>query len=68
MRLSTYTAFDGAAGGEYRITVELRRPAFTPDGKRGPNLLPALWADANTTPLTVVINPGKNDLPIKLSK
>jgi hypothetical protein len=68
VRLSTYTAFDGVPAGEYACTVELRKPYFTPDGKRGPNLLPARYASTETTPLTVKIKPGKNELTLELTK
>ena len=68
MRLSTYSAFDGVPAGEYKVTAELRKPFFTPDGKRGPNLLPARYSSTETTPLVVTIKPGKNELTIELTK
>jgi hypothetical protein len=68
LRLSTYTAYDGVPAGEYAITAELRKPQFTPDGKRGPNLLPARYADVKTTPLKCRITTGKNVLKIDLGK
>src|SRR5262249_6335119 len=58
VRLSSYTAFDGAPAAEYAITVELRKPAFTHEGKRGPNQLPAKYADEKTTPLSVTVKAG----------
>src|SRR5262249_39565293 len=41
LRLSTYSAFDGAPAGEYAVTVVLRKPLFSADGKFGPNAYPA---------------------------
>jgi hypothetical protein len=67
-RLSTYTAFDGVPAGEYAITVELRKPLFTLEGKRGPNLLPAAYGDAARTPLRVTVKPGKQVFDIVLAK
>jgi hypothetical protein len=68
LRLSTYTAYDGVPAGDYAITVELRKPQFTPDGKRGPNLLPARYAQPKTSKLTYSVKPGKNVLNLELSK
>jgi hypothetical protein len=67
LRLSTYTAFDGVPAGEYAITVELRKPFFTPEGKRGANLLPEKYARTQTSGLTCTIKPGKNELALELS-
>jgi hypothetical protein len=67
-RLSTYTAFDGVPAGDYAITVELRKPLFTLEGKRGPNLLPARYADSTTSGLTYTVKPGRQVLDINLNK
>ncbi len=67
-RLSTYTAFDGAPAGEYAVTVELRKPRFTKEGKRGPNLLPARYADSTKSGLRVTVKPGPNTIDFQLAK
>lgn len=66
--LSTYQAHDGAPAGEYAVTVVWRKPFFEDDGKPGPNLLPAAYANAKTTPLKVVLKAGANDLELNLTK
>jgi hypothetical protein len=66
-RLSTYEAYDGAPLGPYGVMVTLRRPLFTPEGKRGPNLLPAKYADPKTSGLKVELSgAGKKAIEIKL--
>jgi hypothetical protein len=57
-RLSSYTAFDGAPAAEYTVTVEQRKPYFTAEGRPGPNLLPAKYADTKTTPLAATVKAG----------
>ena len=64
---STYTAGDGLAAGKYNVSVELRRPLFTPEGKPGPNLLPAKYARGSTSPLQVEIKEGDNEVKLELS-
>jgi hypothetical protein len=59
LRLSTYAAFDGVPAGDYAVTAELRKPFYTPEGKRGPNLYPAQYADVKTTLLKAVIKAGE---------
>jgi hypothetical protein len=66
VRLSTYTANDGAPAGEYTITVERRKPRFDPNGKPGPNDLPARYASEKTSGLTVTVKPGVNNLDLEL--
>jgi UDP-2,3-diacylglucosamine pyrophosphatase LpxH len=67
-KLSTYAAYDGAPAGEYAVLLEQRKPLFLPDGKRGPNLLPAAYADVKTTPLRAEVVRGKdNDLLFNLT-
>jgi hypothetical protein len=69
LRLSTYEAFDGVPAGDYAITVELRKPMHLPDGKQGPNLLPARYADPKKSGLTVTVKPGQtNVLALNLDK
>ncbi|MGL4555389.1 MAG: metallophosphoesterase, partial [Gemmataceae bacterium] len=66
-RLSTYAANDGAPMGPYAATVTLRRPLFGPDGKPGPNLLPAKYADVKTSGLTAAVGaPGKQKFTLEL--
>jgi hypothetical protein len=66
-QLSTYEANDGVPSGEYRVTVELRRPRFDASGKPGLNVLPAKYADAKTSPLKCAIKPGDNTLKLELA-
>lgn len=66
VRLSTNRAFDGVPVGEYAITVEMRKPRFTVEGKRGPNVYPAKYADVNTTPLKAAIKAGQQTLELDL--
>lgn len=58
VRLSTYQAFDGVPAGEYAVLVALRKPEFTVEGKRGPNLLPAKYDSTKTTPLRAIVKAG----------
>ncbi|HZT81030.1 MAG TPA: metallophosphoesterase [Gemmataceae bacterium] len=66
--LSTYTANDGAAEGEYTVTIVWRKPMLDAEGKPGPNLLPARYADAKTSGLKATIKAGKNELSFELRK
>jgi hypothetical protein len=66
--LSTYTANDGAPAGTFTATVVLRRPLMTPDGKAGPNLLPARYASTTTSGLKVEIKEGDNQIRLELSR
>ncbi len=63
---STYRANDGLAAGKYRVTVEKRRPMLTPEGKPGPNLLPARYAKAATSGLEVEIKPAGGEVRLEL--
>lgn len=67
-RLSTVTANDGVPAGEYTVTLTLRRPLFTPEGRPGPNTLPEKYARASTSPLRAKIVPGKNDVVLELHR
>ncbi len=67
-RLSTATANDGVAVGEYVATVTWRRPLFTPEGKPGPNALPELYARPATSPLRAKIVEGKNEVVLELHR
>jgi hypothetical protein len=68
LQLSTYTAFDGVPVGEYAITVELRKPLFTLEGKLGPNILPERFAGPKTSGLRYTVKPGQNTINIDLVK
>lgn len=68
VRLSTYAAFDGVPAEEYAVTVVLRKPFFTPEGKPGPNTLPERYATVKTTPLKATIRSGKpNTIKLNLT-
>ena len=67
-QLSTVTANDGVAVGEYTVTVTLRRPLFTPEGRRGPNALPPKYAQAAASPLRAKVVQGKNDIVLELQR
>ncbi len=65
--VTTYEPGDGAPPGEYKVTVEWRRP---PDGHAGggddlppPNVLPAAYSNPRTTPLVVAVEETENDFP-----
>ncbi len=67
-RLSTVRANDGVPVGEYVVTVALRRPLFTPEGKAGPNHLPDRYAKEATTPLRAKVVEGKNSVTLELNR
>ncbi len=63
--LSTFHSNDGAPAGSYAITVELRAPRQVGEEitRDGPNLLPAGFADPQTTPLRYQVEAGENEVP-----
>jgi hypothetical protein len=65
-QLSTYKANDGAIPGEFAVTVELRKPLFTPEGKAGPNQLPTQFASADKTPLRVTVKREEATIDLNL--
>lgn len=69
--LGTYGKNDGAPAGEYKVTVQCFQKlsmAEMESGRLPRNLLPARYAKAETTNLTVQIKEGDNQLPtIKLT-
>lgn len=67
-QLSTYDQADGAAAGEYKVTVEYYRPVKNGSGfEPGPNVLPAKLARPETSEISVRVAEGKNTLaPISL--
>ena len=68
--LSTYESRDGAAAGEYSLTIELRK--LVKDGgdfKAGPNVLPARYSKPATSKLEVRVAEGMNQVePIQLRR
>ena len=65
-RLTTYNGFDGAAAGEYTVTLSWRERLC--DGKAGPSLLPDRYGKADQTPLRATISAGPNKLILELKK
>jgi len=64
--LSSYAANDGAAAGEYDVTVGWREKLR--DGTPGPSLLPERYGKTATSGLKATIAAGKNDLVLELTK
>jgi hypothetical protein len=62
--LTSYDTDDGAPAGDYTVTVELR-PLVRRGGDitAGPNTLPSKYCRAETSPVTVQIAEGRNELP-----
>lgn len=67
-QVTTYEQADGAAEGEYAITVESFKPIKTANGlEPGPNILPPKFARPDSSGITVTVAKGKNTLdPISL--
>jgi hypothetical protein len=69
-RLTTYLPNDGAPSGDYKLTVEWKKPVeirgeMTP----GPNLLPEALSKPESSRLSVTIKWGSNELaPVEISK
>jgi hypothetical protein len=62
--LGTYAKDDGAPAGEYRMTIQwFSRRDRKDDGRFLDNALPAKYARAETSDLTVRIQPDKNEIP-----
>jgi hypothetical protein len=65
--VTTYEPGDGAPPGEYKVTVEWRRPVAgresAGDDQPPPNVLPSTYASPQTTPLTVTVEEGENEFP-----
>lgn len=59
--LGTFRKGDGAPAGDYVATVQWFRVAK--DGSVGGNALPKRYASPTTSPLTVTVHAGVNDLP-----
>jgi hypothetical protein len=61
---TTYEQADGAAAGEYRVTVEYYRPIQNGSSlEPGPNVLPPKFSRPETSDITVRVSTGKNTLP-----
>ena len=69
-RLTTYEAGDGAAVGEYAVTVQHYELIKSGDSySAGPNVLPKKIADPTTTNITIRIAAGANQLePIEIQR
>ena len=63
--LTSYSSNDGAAPGEYVLTITWHKTIKRPNGEPdlGPNLLPTQYEKAKTSPVIVKIAEGKNELP-----
>jgi hypothetical protein len=66
--LTTYKAYDGVPEGEYAVTVVLRKPFYDAAGRPGPNLLPAKYANVDTSGLKYTVKAGANDVTLELRK
>ena len=63
-QVSTYVTADGAPAGDYTLTVLWYKPIKNgADVVSGPNVIPAKYANPNTSDLVVSIKQGENDLP-----
>jgi hypothetical protein len=63
-KVTTYVTADGAPEGDYAVTVLWYKPVKSgADVVSGPNVIPAKYANPNTSDLIVSIKPGENDLP-----
>lgn len=65
-RLTTYKAYDGAAVGEYLVTLSWRERLR--DGKIGASLLPDRYSKVEQSPLRATISSGPNALIFELKK
>ncbi len=67
-RLTTYRAFDGAAAGEYQISMTWYPPTPVLGGSRGANRLPERYARPETSKLTATVESGgRNDFVFELT-
>ena len=67
-QVTTYDQADGAAAGDYKVTIEYYRPIKNGSGfEPGPNVLPPKLSRPDTTEISVRVAAGKNTLePISL--
>ena len=62
--IGTYDVADGAPAGAYKATVLWFKMVSGAGGTgRGPNVLPAKYADPTKTPVEVTVAEGANELP-----
>jgi hypothetical protein len=62
-RLTTYDAGDGAPEGAYAVTVALLKKPAGVEGDLSRNVLPARYANPQTSPLRAEIGKGGTELP-----
>ena len=66
-QIGVYENNDGAPAGDYVATVEWLKVVQTEGGAgRGPNVLPAEYAKADTSPVKLTVKQETNDLPIEI--
>jgi hypothetical protein len=64
--VGTYEFDDGVPAGDYKLTVEWRRPiggGGARDDEVPPNVLPPAYASPATTPVQVTVEEGENEIP-----
>jgi major membrane immunogen (membrane-anchored lipoprotein) len=68
--LTTYDADDGAPAGDYAATIQWNKIIKVgSDFKAGPNIVPAKYAAAETSPWKIKIAAGANELaPLDITK
>jgi hypothetical protein len=63
-QITTYQSGDGAPPGDYTATIEWHKMITDEGGSgRGPNVLPPQYADAKSSPVSVTVKEGSNDIP-----
>lgn len=62
-KISVYTDGDGAPVGDYVATVQWFK--MVGEGA-GPNVIPAKYSKPDTSPLTLTVKEGPNELPIEI--
>ena len=65
--VTTFRLHDGAPAGEYRVTISCKGPYEGKSEDReteAEELLPRIYQRPETTPLTVEVRPGENDLGV----
>lgn len=67
--LSTYVSNDGAPEGDYAVTIDLRQQIKNGnEAYAGPSLLPTAYSKPDTSPVSVRVAQGSNELPIVVKK
>lgn len=61
-RITSYEAEDGAPSGEYIATIEWFK-LDAAEGGRGPNVLPAKYAGAASSPVKISVGAGPTEVP-----